>query len=157
MSDELQILISPKIANRLQNALIAAGTVEIGGILMGEHVRPNEFHIVNFTVETGSDSNFFRDVKAANTALDEFFCRTEGQYQRFNYMGEWHSHPSFTLSPSQIDIDTVTELATDELVGANFVVLLIVQLWSGKVQGATTLFLSDGMNYPVKLKIEVES
>jgi [CysO sulfur-carrier protein]-S-L-cysteine hydrolase len=112
--------------------------------------------VVDLTVQRrgGSFSWFLRAVDVAVAALRNFFRRTENDFRRFNYLGEWHSHPSFQASPSATDIATVTEIATDESVGANFVVLVIVRLQSGEVEGSATLFLPDGTNQPAVLELE---
>jgi hypothetical protein len=58
---------------------------------------------------SGSHTRFRRDPKTHQKTLDEFFERTGRDYQRFNYLGEWHSHPSFSVQPSVEDIETMTD------------------------------------------------
>jgi hypothetical protein len=74
-----------------------AGQREVGGILMAEQLRPGHFRIVDFSLDalSGSHTRFHRDPKTHQKVLDAFFQRTGCDYQRFNYLGEWHSHPSF--------------------------------------------------------------
>lgn len=97
---------------------------------MGEHVEPNVFRIVDISVQHsgGSRACFVRHPHEHQADLDRFFKRTSADYMRFNYLGEWHSHPSFLPLPSTTDLDTMQSIVDDPKVGANFLVLLIVKL-----------------------------
>jgi proteasome lid subunit RPN8/RPN11 len=131
---------------RLVSALNRAGFREIGGILMGENVGDEEFRIVDLTIQTrtGTLASFIRHVSAAVGALQSFFKKTNHNYTIFNYLGEWHSHPQFSLLPSQQDIQSMKDIITDNNVGANFIILLIIKLISEKDLAATgTVFLPD--------------
>ena len=69
-----------------------------------------------------------RRLGEALSALARFFRLTGEDYTRFNYLGEWHSHPSFSTTPSEKDVQSMLEIAGDPEVGANFVALVIVRL-----------------------------
>jgi proteasome lid subunit RPN8/RPN11 len=73
---------------------------------MGEHVRDDIFRVVDISVQRsgGSQSCFIRNPTDHQAQLQDFFARTSEDYSRFNYLGEWHSHPSFTAAPSITDI-----------------------------------------------------
>jgi integrative and conjugative element protein (TIGR02256 family) len=74
--------------------------------------------------------------------LNRFFERTGSDYKRFNYLGEWHSHPSFLPVPSETDLETMQSIVEDPQVGANFLVLMIVKLHGRReMQVSTTAFL----------------
>jgi hypothetical protein len=57
----------------------------------------------------------------------KFFERTEHKYSRFNYIGEWHSHPSFEVSPSGTDLDSMRRLVRDPGFKGRFAVLMITR------------------------------
>ena len=78
---------------RLRKCLRGAGRREIGGILMGEQVAPDHFRIVEFSVDdqSGTTAHFVRSPEYHSKALESFFRRTEFDFNRFNYLGEWHS------------------------------------------------------------------
>lgn len=121
--------ITPGTAAVLQDACVRAGVRETGGMLFGEHVADGEFTIVEATVHAvGLVASFVRVIKDGLTRLDQFFHRTRYDYTRFNYLGEWHSHPSFALRPSPVDSATMQALVDEPSTGALFVVLLIVRL-----------------------------
>jgi hypothetical protein len=66
-------------------------------------------------------------LQAARDAL-RFFDRTEHQYTRFNYIGEWHSHPSFEIKPSPTDVRTMVALLTDPMFRGSFAIMMIARL-----------------------------
>ena len=114
---------------RLRKCLRRAGRREIGGILMGEQVAPDHFRIVDFSVDdkTGTAAHFVRSPEHHAEALESFFRRTGSDFKRFNYLGEWHSHPSFTVRPSQEDITSMQSLVNGER-DIDFSALMIVKL-----------------------------
>lgn len=141
----------------LLSELEAAGRQEIGGILMGEQLAPGRFRVTDMTFQRrgGWVASFVRSAKAALTALQRFFDRSGHRYRRFNYLGEWHSHPSFAARPSATDHASMLEIAEDPSSGANFVLLLIVKLdTDGLLEGRVTVYLPDGTIFPGALDIE---
>ncbi|HTU12449.1 MAG TPA: Mov34/MPN/PAD-1 family protein [Allosphingosinicella sp.] len=113
---------------RMHRRLLRAGRREIGGILMGEQLAPGHFRIVDFSVDsiTGSRAHFVRDPRHHKEALDAFFTRTGEDYDRYNYLGEWHSHPSFAARPSLEDVASMTMLV-ERYDTIPFSILLIVR------------------------------
>ena len=110
---------------------------------MGEHVADGMFRIADLTVQRrgGTFATFVRVVESFVGPLRAFFERTNRNYTRFNYLGEWHSHHSFALLPSGSDRTTMRDLVSDPMVGARFAVLLLVRLDDfGGLEGAVTVF-----------------
>jgi hypothetical protein len=126
----VRLILPRSVTERLIAALRKGGKREVGGILMAEHVGPNEFRVADLTVQLqgGTFATFVRFVDSILAPLRAFFTATGRDYTRFNYIGEWHSHHSFQLSPSRRDDATMLEIVTDPSVGARFAVLLIVRL-----------------------------
>jgi integrative and conjugative element protein (TIGR02256 family) len=125
----MKVILLPKPRSRLKAALRRAGSREIGGVLMAEQIDVEQFKIVDFSVDakTGGPAHFVRSPEHHAAALDDFFRRTGAAYSRFNYLGEWHSHPRFPVYPSAQDIQSMTSLVHGER-GIDFAVLLIVRL-----------------------------
>lgn len=143
---EIKIVLPREVEKKLLLALEKAGLVEIGGILMGEHLADAEFQIVDLTVQKqyGRSTSFIRFVREATAALVHFFRQFGNDYTRFNYLGEWHSHPLFSPIPSQKDIQSMLEIVNDRGVGANFAILLVVRLDDGQNLAMTaTAFLPN--------------
>lgn len=116
-------------SDRLRSLLSTAGRREIGGVLMGEQITVDCFRIVDFSVDehTGGAAHFVRSPEDHKAALEAFFTRTGRDYARFNYLGEWHSHPIFSTRPSLEDVSAMTDLVTGER-SIDFSVLLIARL-----------------------------
>jgi [CysO sulfur-carrier protein]-S-L-cysteine hydrolase len=142
----LKLTLSPEVAEEITVALRKSGNCEIGGILMGEHVSQDEFKVTKITVQRpGWISGFIRTIEDAVGKLNSFFKQTNNDYSRFNYIGEWHSHPLFTPYPSSKDDSSIREIVMDETVGANFVVLVIVKLNADKgLIGTAHTYLPNG-------------
>lgn len=126
----MRIELLPDIESRLRRDLRSAGPREIGGMLFAEQLAPSHFRVLDFSVDVGAGSRekFRRDSSTHRQALDAFFERTGGDFAKFNYLGEWHSHPSCSVRPSLEDVATMTELVSDERNTISFAVLLIVRL-----------------------------
>lgn len=126
----MKLLLPQPILQRLRLDLKDARHREIGGLLLGEHVEGETFRVVEATVQKsgGSAVHFVRDPAQHQRQLDDFFARTGNDYARFNYMGEWHSHPSFEPLPSREDMATMQSIVEDPNVGVNFLVLVIPRL-----------------------------
>ena len=143
----MKIHLPTDIQKRLIPALEKAGSYEIGGVLMGEHINKAEFRIVDLTIQEqfGSIAFFIRLVADIVKPLKGFFKRTGYNYRKFNYLGEWHSHPSFSPVPSQKDIQSMQEIVTDSDTGANFVTLLIVKIKKAQeIEATATAFFQNG-------------
>jgi [CysO sulfur-carrier protein]-S-L-cysteine hydrolase len=139
----VKLVLAEAVVSRLTEALLNAGKREIGGIMMGEHVGTNTFRVTDVSVQMdgGTFASFVRIVTGLLVPLRAFFRRTGHNYLRFNYIGEWHSHHSFSLVPSSTDVSTMQDLADDRTLGANFVALLLVSLDTlGKLRGAVTVY-----------------
>lgn len=141
----LSLILPPEVVEIFLVALQKAGHHEVGGILMGEHVGLNEFKVTNVTVHRhGGIASFVRRLEDALGKLCLFFRQTEYDYQRFNYLGEWHSHPLFEPIPSKKDDVSMLEIVQDDSIGANFAVLLIVKLDSaGQIVCSAHTYLPD--------------
>src|SRR6267378_4356395 len=141
----LTLVLPPEIASKVQQALARSGKREIGGVMMAEHASVNTFIIRDLTVHRrGTLASFIRRIEEAWSALTRFFESTKRDYERFNYIGEWHSHPSFNPLPSGRDHQSMHEIISDRSAGANFVVLMIVKLSpEGSLVGTAHTYLPD--------------
>jgi proteasome lid subunit RPN8/RPN11 len=139
----MRLNLRPNHISKLKRELMRAGSHEIGGVLGGEHVGPDEFDLVDFSVQRsgGNRSCFVRRPRQHRRFLRRFFDRTGHSYERFNYLGEWHSHPSFEARPSAVDIVQMMNIVNDPDQSAMFAVLLIVRLDApGELELSATFF-----------------
>ena len=151
----LRVTLPSDVQATLVSALTCAGARERGGILMGEHIGENHFAVRRTTVHRpGTVASFLRRLGGVADTITKF-CRSKGNdYTRFNYLGEWHSHPLFSVQPSSHDHASMREIATDRRVGANFVVLLVLRLRAGQLEGSAHTYLPDGSVHPSELVLE---
>ena len=143
----LAIQLPNHLVNQLHQELASAGYREIGGILMGEQIVPGKFRVMEMTFQRhgGMIARFIRNARIALSSLQRFFTQTGHRYHRYNYLGEWHSHPSFDPYPSPTDHQSMVELACNPHTGANFVVLMIVRLANEeRIEASVTTYLPDG-------------
>jgi integrative and conjugative element protein (TIGR02256 family) len=128
----MKIELTKDVQERMMSCLAKAKRREIGGILMAEQVEPGEFRIVDFSLDDHH-----------RTALDAFFARTGNDYARYNYLGEWHSHPNHAPFPSTTDILSMHDLL-DEEGSITFAILLIVKRgWWRRFLCSALLFSQD--------------
>lgn len=113
----------------LTDELISAGVREIGGVLVGEHIAEGVFRLADLSVQRfgGTASCFVSQPRQHSEFLESFYKRTGSDFSRFNYMGEWHSHPLFRATPSETDFRQMQELVEDGS-GRLFALLLVVRL-----------------------------
>ncbi|WP_090680312.1 Mov34/MPN/PAD-1 family protein [Paraburkholderia phenazinium] len=151
----LRVTVPPEVRELLIAALRRAGHRECGGVLLGEHVGTNHFVVRSLTVhQTGAVATFVRRLGGVVKAI-KMYCRSHGDnFGHFNYLGEWHSHPLFSVQPSPKDHSTMRELATDHRVGANFVVLLVFRLSGQQLEGSAHTYLPDGSVHLSNLDLE---
>ncbi len=155
----MQLLVPQTILKRLQLELKRGGSREIGGLLMGEHVGGEVFRLIDLSVQHagGSHVSFERDPERHRAHLEEFFARTGRDYSRYNYLGEWHSHPHFEPLPSPMDMRTMQSIVEDPDVGANFLVLVIARLTRRRrIALSATAFRSAAKPIPVQVSIDLE-
>lgn len=109
---------------------------ETGGILLG-HVTENNLYI-NIATDAGpnvikSRSSYIRDDKYGQSRIDEEFIKSDGKNI---YLGEWHSHPIASNTPSSIDVKSMKEISESLLYNTSKPVLLIC---SSKLDIACTI------------------
>lgn len=150
----MQILLPDRITQRLVASLKKVDRREIGGILMGEYVSDAVYRVKDITIQHrgGTFTSFVRAIKKILNPLNRFFHDTEYNFTRFNYLGEWHSHPLSVPEPSSRDCEAMWEIVEDPQVGANFAVLMIVHLdGDDQLEGIATVYLPGQQMFQAKL------
>lgn len=152
----MRLRLNPDGKTGLVAALESAGNREIGGQLFGEQHAPSDFIATNIVIQKrmGSVARFFVDLLIAAREAARFFDLTGHRYTRYNYIGEWHSHPSFAVKPSSTDISTMQALVCDPDFKGSFAVLMIVRLNGDTLCAAAWVFDPDGSRNDVQLEFE---
>jgi [CysO sulfur-carrier protein]-S-L-cysteine hydrolase len=150
----MRILLPGRTTEVLRHELAVAKKREIGGVLVGEHLDGETFRIADLSVQRtgGSSQHFMRELAQHQEFLRQFFERTGYDYERYNYIGEWHSHTFAPALPSSTDCATMEGIVNNPAVGVAFAVLLVARLdpWSG-LQLSATAFRSGQPPDPVAL------
>lgn len=101
---------------------------ERGGILLGS-IYEKKIVINRVSIPTIFDSSskfsFVRDKKSAQLFIDYEFTNSGG---KIIYLGEWHTHPEESPTPSSTDIIMIKKQLKENFTNEQFLLLLIVGL-----------------------------
>jgi len=151
----MKLVLPREVRKRLHTAVKKAGRREIGGVLMAEQIEPGSFRLVDFSVDshTGGAAHFVRSVEAHQAALSSFFEKTGTEYGRFNYLGEWHSHPNHLPIASLEDSISMESLVAGER-DIPFAMLLVVRSDWFSLACSATMFAQSVAPTPVSIEVE---
>lgn len=150
----IELFVMMKLAAyRQDNAL----KPESGGILLGFRRDPH-IHVVDATVPGSGDkalrTHFWRSGKSHQRIARE---RWLSSGHTLDYVGEWHTHPQSSPSPSTIDIGEWGKITT--LRGEEQMLFLILGMervdWLGISQGAEVHRLSLSPTYSPALAVNL--
>lgn len=124
---KINFKITPKVEHIIESALRKSGDFETGGILIGRKIEDRTFEIIDISVSDEDNkysiASFIRGIKKSDMLLWKHYKKKTGYY-----IGEWHSHPKFSLSPSPKDIATMLGILDDDNYGVTFAILLIAKM-----------------------------
>ncbi len=147
---KIKFKVSLGVEAKIERALRQSGDFETGGILIGNKIEDNSFEIVDVSVSNEDNkysiASFIRGIKKSDMLLRKHYKRKSGYY-----IGEWHSHPKFSLSPSRQDIATMFGILADDNYGVSFSILMITKMNNDKLdyQG---YFFHENLNEVIVLE-----
>lgn len=126
----MKLHVHPDYLRSMARHLANAGAREIGGVLVGEHIAESEFRLadLSFQRSSGSQACFIRRPEDHEQFFADFFQRTGEDFRRFNYLGEWHSHPAFPAVPSSTDKAQMKAIVEGSPNAPLFAVLIVARL-----------------------------
>lgn len=138
----IEIIVSDQCVAKLRRELGRARSDEIGGVLAAENLGDGRFLVLDLSVQRdGSFASFTRSSPRHGRFIRRFHERCGRDFQRYNYLGEWHSHPSFPAMPSLPDLRQMQRLIEEPSQRALFLALLVVKLGrSGLVEASAHAF-----------------
>ena len=138
----IDVILSARCVRKLKRELKIAGRNEIGGVMAAGQIADGQFVVRDLSVQrNGTPTSFVRDPLQHRKFMRRFRLLTGNNPERFNYLGEWHSHPSFLALPSPPDLRNMHDEMHDPDQASSFLALLIVRLGkSGKLVGSTHAF-----------------
>lgn len=124
---QISISLDDKSEKKIEEALRKYSPNEIGGILIGNKVSEDNIIVndvsISNEIEIFNFASFIRDTVNAQKLLNKHYKASTGFY-----VGEWHSHPSFSLNPSGKDTSTMKGIVQDKNYNVSFAILIIVKL-----------------------------
>jgi len=154
----MKLKIDQKTLEDWKAALVKAKDKEVGGVLFGEHLGERDFQLIEFTQQRrrGDVVSFRRKGREAKRSLKRLSAAHGNDHTRFNYLGEWHSHPNAPAVPSQRDCLTMQNLLADPKTDAHFLVLIILRInGSRNIEMSANAFLASG--HILECAIEIEN
>ena len=153
----MKLILPAAAIERWRVELRTGGNREIGGVLIAEYMGEQTFRLAEFSrqCEAGTYTRFVRDDVQARRFVASYLHDTGKNPQQCNYIGEWHTHPLFSVQPSSEDITSMVELARDPNVGIGFAILIIMRLnMLASLQMVCVCFRSDGSSEIVEVEID---
>jgi proteasome lid subunit RPN8/RPN11 len=102
-----------------------AGSVEAGGLMMGEALGDNTFRVTDVSLTIGETDRYYLD-PAEHESFRASFLAKFSDADRYGLIGSWHSHPSGNPVPSQADLNTLKTTMDHPSTNLDFKVMLIV-------------------------------
>lgn len=118
---------------------------ESGGILLGQ-VVDKTIYITKVSIPNRFDKagryKFVRNKKAAQVIIDHEFINSSS---KTIYLGEWHTHPENSPSPSDIDIKMLKQQFKNNRINEKYLLIII--------RGLQEIYIAlyDGNNFESKL------
>ncbi len=122
--------------------------------MVAENLGEATFRLSGFSVQRtgGGTASFVRKPALHRRFMGRFFEKTGRDYERFNYFGEWHSHPCYPARPSSVDVQQMQKIIEEPGQSAHFAVLLVVRLGlRGAVEASAFAFRRG--HAPVEVQI----
>lgn len=98
-----RVILAPDLARNIRRCSVAHAPLETGGVLLGRTMT-NGTRIVTGLIAGGpgaraTATRFEPDYDWQQRAMEEAFHRND----RVEYLGDWHSHPGGSATPSETD------------------------------------------------------
>ena len=84
---------------------------------------------------------------------EKYFKKRKYNYTKYNYLGDWHSHPTFDPSPSGYDLIQLRE--DFELSNAHFLISFVFRVEERKLVGSAVYIDDSKVFKDAELIIEI--
>jgi len=126
---EHTLFVPKNLITKIESNLIKQYPNEFGGVFIG--IRSKMFHnmiiqdiIFPERYKNGS-TEFIRYPKSVNNKLEFFYKESNGTT---DYIGEFHSHPNGSLTPSQTDLNAMSDISNNSSINIQYPLLMIGQI-----------------------------
>ncbi len=127
------VVIAPPVLDKFASYVQGKNKYEAGGILLG-YRRGDHFEVIHATepseIDKRSRFHFVREAKYHSEIASKLWAKSNGT---INYIGEWHTHPEETPTPSSLDINEWKKLTMKSSDQNPFVMTIVgaKELWTG--------------------------
>ena len=113
---DIQVYVSKAVEDEIHAMAMASIDKETGGCLFGSYDRDHNNIYVYYMVEAPEDSIHtpVSFVRGFNGLTQEYERITKLTYHQVHYLGEWHSHPGMSNTPSGTDKKQFDELWSEQ-------------------------------------------
>lgn len=137
----MKIIVQKTVTNKIIAALIKARKKETKGACFAYRSSNDCYYIEDIFISREKGTFFFSNLKANfqyRRFEKKYHKKHKFDYLNHNYVGDWHSHPSFECVPSNYDKREVE----DELAhsNANFLIQLIVKMVENNIIGRCFIY-----------------
>ncbi|GAY31636.1 Mov34/MPN/PAD-1 family protein, partial [Prevotella sp. MGM2] len=113
----VKVYIINDVISIMKEQRLSSGTLETGGVFFGCYDKDRQIIYVLHSHPAPIDSkhgptSFVRGCNGLKEVQDSINLKT---YYQVRYLGEWHSHPSGSNTPSTLDKKQFDEMSTDHL------------------------------------------
>lgn len=127
-----RLWIAESVVDRLHELSEAATPEETGGLLLG-YTAADGTKVLRDAIGPGprashASATFDPDQAWQTAELARRYLQSDGV---LGYLGDWHSHPGATGTPSRRDLGTLRLIANTEEARAPQPLMGIVEVWSG--------------------------
>ena len=148
----MKIIVQKTVVSKIIDALKRAGLNETKGACFASRISNDCYSIEDVFLSKEKGTTFFSNLKI-NFSYKRFekryFKKHKYDYVNHNYIGDWHSHPSFDCLPSNYDKKEAFEELNNS--NANFLIQLIVKLIDNEITGRCFLYLKNSITEECKL------
>jgi integrative and conjugative element protein (TIGR02256 family) len=157
--DKLQIVFEdPVIETMFSKAQVHQDTKERGGLLLGRLYPDENLIVVVEAMESPAISSKNTEIYVDNDVANrDMKKRWEDSNGKITYVGDWHTHPERTPSPSCIDTTTFKDTYRSSKMDQNFLICAIVGTTSidkgGLWVGVQRWFRLYTLHYDIKNRL----
>jgi len=154
----LEIIIPAKITSLIKKHIDKYSPLETKGALFAEHLGDNIFKIDSVYLEPKPGTTTYVKLvvnRVYQAFQNSFHKKHQYHFSKFNYIGDWHSHPLFECIPSSFDVEEVQKDLKNS--NANFLVQLILKVNQDKLIGNAFYYSNQVSAKKIHLVIENDS
>lgn len=124
---DLKLKVSSETIERLLACFQTHYPKEFGGVLMGSYSKDQKEAVIVDTIMPLKFKSTLKSFTPDTGEINQRLCDYAAEYgQKFEYLGEWHTHPNGSGQYSSVDFGSMKKIASSEAVAVRNPLLLII-------------------------------